>query len=221
LDRLNVFISSRTKELHDERLFVKTAITDLLNDFVYVFIFEEDSVATTDSPEIVYSDKVRKCDIYIGIFREEYSEPTEKEYLIAIENEKVILIFVSSYDIKKRDEKLQILLKELEKHNYKTFENIMNLRTQVLRSIANYLVTSLPSKNIFKNMSVRNNIIEFSKESIDAIPKQVKTNPLDADAWYFRGNTLGHMGRSDEAIESYDKATRAREKSKQKSSRDN
>ena len=131
----------------------------------------------------------------------------------------------------------------------------MDLRTQVLRSIANYLVTSLPSKNIFKNMSVRNNIIEFSKESIDAIPKQVKTNPLDADAWYFRGNVQANMGRSEEAVESYDKAvainpdhadawyfrgntlahmnkdqvavesydkaTRAREKSKQKSSRDN
>lgn len=69
MDRLNVFISSRTKELHDECLFVKTASTDLLNDFVYVFIFEEDSLAMTDSPEIVYSDKVRKCDIYIGIFR--------------------------------------------------------------------------------------------------------------------------------------------------------
>ena len=91
MDRLNVFISSRTKELHDECLFVKTASTDLLNDFVYVFISEEDSVGTTDSPEIVYSYKVRKCDIYIG--------PTEKEYRIAIENEKVILIFVSSYDI--------------------------------------------------------------------------------------------------------------------------
>jgi cytochrome c-type biogenesis protein CcmH/NrfG len=70
-------------------------------------------------------------------------------------------------------------------------------------------------------MSVRNNIIEFSKESIDAIPKQVKTNPLDADAWYFRGNVQANMGRSEEAVESYDKATRAREKSKQKSSRDN
>jgi len=129
---------------------------------------------------------------------------------------------VSSYDIKKRDEKLQILLKELEKHDYKTFEIIiMDLMTQVLRRIANYLVTSLPSKNIFKNMSVRNNIIEFSKESTDAIPKQVKTNPLDADAWYFRGNTLAHMNKDQEAVESYDKATRAREKSKQKSSRDN
>ena len=70
-------------------------------------------------------------------------------------------------------------------------------------------------------MSVQNNIIEFSKESIDAIPKKVKTNPLDADAWYFRGNVQANMGRSDEAIEFYDKATRAREKSKQKSSRDN
>ena len=128
---------------------------------------------------------------------------------------------MSSYDIKKRDEKLQILLKELEKRNHKTFENIMDLRTQILRRIANYLVTSLPSKNIFKNMSVRNDIIEFSKESIDAIPKQVKTNPLDTDAWYFRGNVQANMGRSDEVVESYDKATRAREKSKQKSSRDN
>jgi cytochrome c-type biogenesis protein CcmH/NrfG len=63
--------------------------------------------------------------------------------------------------------------------------------------------------------------LNLVKNPIDAIPKQVKTNPLDADAWYFRGNILGHMGRSDEAIESYDKATRAREKSKQKSSRDN
>jgi cytochrome c-type biogenesis protein CcmH/NrfG len=53
------------------------------------------------------------------------------------------------------------------------------------------------------------------------LSKQVKTNPLDADAWYFRGNVQANMGRSEEAVESYDKATRAREKSKQKSSRDN
>ena len=111
-------MSSRTKELHDERLSIKTAITGLFNDFVDVFIFEEDSVATTNSSEFVYSNEVRKCDIYIGIFREEYSEPTEKECRIAIENEKEILIFISSYNIKKRDENLQILLKELEKHNH-------------------------------------------------------------------------------------------------------
>ena len=38
------------------------------------------------------------------------------------------------------------------------------------------------------------------------LSKQVKTNPLDADAWYFRGNVQANMGRSEEAVESYDKA---------------
>ncbi|MDE1729076.1 MAG: DUF4062 domain-containing protein, partial [Thaumarchaeota archaeon] len=88
MDKLKIFVSSRTKELHDERV----AIKQMLTPFGFeVFIFEDDAGARTESPSEVYQKEVNDCDLYVGIFREEHSDATEAEYRIALSASKEIL----------------------------------------------------------------------------------------------------------------------------------
>ena len=199
MQRLKVFISSRTHELHDERLAVKRKIKEFLPDLVDVFVFEEDAGAMTGSPEEAYEQEVIDSDIYVGLFREEYSKATEKEYRIAFERGKHILIFVSNYQILNRDPNLVRLLHEVEKHVDKPFDNILDLESYVHKSIGKLLVTSLLNKGLFAVRSVREDIDKLSSEMI-------VESEIDPDAWYFRGNVLAQLGRREEVIESYEKA---------------
>ena len=101
MERLNLFVSSKTDELREERKKIKSYFQIESFD---VFVFE-DSEARTESVEEVYKEQVLKCDIYIGVFKQKYSHATEEEYELASQNQKEILIYIAN-DGKKREPEL-------------------------------------------------------------------------------------------------------------------
>lgn len=136
--KLRVFVSSRTQELHNERTSIKDNLTEL--DFE-TFIFELDAGARTEPTEIVYRQEVLDCHIYVGIFREEYSKPTEEEYRLALATNKEILIYVNSYNIRNRDPSLTTFLDELKlKHTMRVFDNSKELEQKVREDITRVLI---------------------------------------------------------------------------------
>lgn len=148
MKKLVAFVSSRTNELHNERITIKNA----LNDFDFnTFIFEDDAGARTESTREVYQEEVDGCHIYIGIFREEYSKPTEEEYDIAYKKNKEILIYLSDFNIKKQDEKLTNLLNKIkQRHSIQKFNDVKDLenkiKTDVARLLAKKFLESIEGK---------------------------------------------------------------------------
>lgn len=138
MDKLKIFISSRTKELHNERV----AIKQVLAPFGFeVFLFEDDVGARTESVPEVYRKEVSECDLYIGIFREEHSEATEEEYKIALSQGKEILIYISDYNVTKKHDGLNALLTQMKsKHSIETFTDSKELEKFIKRDITNLLV---------------------------------------------------------------------------------
>ena len=83
-----IFISSVQKELATERRALKDYIhgDPLLRRFFEVFLFE-DLPASDRRADAVYLDEVGRCDIYVGLFGDEYGfedaegiSPTHREF---------------------------------------------------------------------------------------------------------------------------------------------
>jgi hypothetical protein len=91
---INVFVSSKTVEFARERKVIKEELEGLSKS-IKVFIFENDARPSSKKPDEVYRDKVSRCHIYIGLFRNEYSKPTLDEYNIALSNNKERLIYIN------------------------------------------------------------------------------------------------------------------------------
>ena len=145
---IKIFISSVQKEFSQERSILSNYIrTDaLLGKFFNVFIFEE-SPAQSSSAQDVYLDQVRKCDIYLGIFGNEYGNidaegifPTEREYDFASQLCKTRLIFIKNNLTTNRDEREKALIIKAENEVVrKSFQDINSLRTAVYASLIHYL----------------------------------------------------------------------------------
>ncbi|EIJ64956.1 pentapeptide repeat protein [Candidatus Nitrosopumilus salaria BD31] len=170
--KLRVFISSKTQELHDARMSIK----ECLKPFNFeVFIFEDDAGARTESSEEVYRTEVSECDIYIGLFREDHSEPTEEEYDIANKNKKEILCYISEYNINQRDKKLdQFIGKIRENNTYDTFDNVKELEQKIQSDMAKLL-----AKKFIEAQKIPNKTSVFGdKETIqEYLQKICTTNP--------------------------------------------
>lgn len=86
--RLKVFVSSVQKELAAERRAVRDFVEGdvLLRRFFDVFLFE-DLPASDRRADEFYLEEVDRCDIYVGLFGNEYSSedsegcsPTKREF---------------------------------------------------------------------------------------------------------------------------------------------
>jgi hypothetical protein len=97
-----IFISSVQKELQQERFALRDYICGdaLLRKQFDVFLFE-DLPASDRKADDVYLQMVEKCDVYVGIFGNEYGKPnasglspTEREYKIARDKSKYRIILV-------------------------------------------------------------------------------------------------------------------------------
>ena len=86
--KYKIFVSGVQKELKEERYAVKHLLAGnvLLKEYFKVFLFE-DSPAKSKSAKTAYVNEVRKADIYLGIFGNEYGavggnnmSATELEY---------------------------------------------------------------------------------------------------------------------------------------------
>ena len=143
-----IFISSVQKEFQDARRALKDFIhgDPLLRRFFEVFLFE-DLPASDRRVDNVYLDEVDRCDIYIGIFGNDYGtedsegiSPTEREFNRATEKKKTRLIFVREGAAKKRNSKVVRLIKRIESQLIRrSFGDTPDLTTAVYASLVDYL----------------------------------------------------------------------------------
>src|SRR5262245_40191659 len=112
-----IFLGSVQKELAPERRALKDYIQGdpLLGRFFEVFRFE-DLPASDRRADEVYLTEVDRCDIYIGLFGQDYGfedasglSPTESEFVRATEGGKERLLFVMGADDAGRHQKMQKL----------------------------------------------------------------------------------------------------------------
>ncbi len=117
---MKIFISSVQAELAGERRAVKAFIENdpLLHRFFKVFLFE-DLPASDRRADAVYISELDRCDLYLGIFGYDYGfedsdgkSPTEREFDHATETGKPRLIYVKGSDDKRRNPKMQSLIRK-------------------------------------------------------------------------------------------------------------
>lgn len=117
---LRIFISSVQKELAADRRALKDYIhgDPLLRRFFEVFLFE-DLPASSRRADAVYLDEVARCDVYLGLFADEYGHedadgisPTRREFTHASQLGKPRLIFVKGADDAGKHAKMRTLIRQ-------------------------------------------------------------------------------------------------------------
>ncbi len=117
---MKIFISSVQKEFATERkaLAAYLAGDPLLRRFFECFLFE-DQPAADQRADQCYLDEVDRCDIYLGIFGNDYGRedagglsPTHREFNRATEKGKPRLIYVKGADDRNRHPKMSALLND-------------------------------------------------------------------------------------------------------------
>jgi len=146
MQRKKIFISSVQSEFAEERqmLFEYLTTDALLGKFFETFIFENVQ-ALNANPANIFINEVERCDIYIGLFGQQYGfednegiSPTEREFDIATKQNKVRLIFLKN--VQTRNEKEILFIKKVEKELIrKTFYDIEELKIAVYSSLVRYL----------------------------------------------------------------------------------
>jgi len=137
-DKLDVFLSSAQEEFKNERKTLSTKIFRM--PFLNCVLLEERG-ADSVSVEEASIKGVRECDIYIGIFGNQYSELTVKEYREAIKRRKLCLNYVkrtSNLDSKLQDFIDEELRPQFKYHEFRSRKNLYvqveaNLREQLSR----------------------------------------------------------------------------------------
>jgi predicted HTH transcriptional regulator len=106
LTPVRIFISSVQKEFSRERAALRDYLQGdaLMRRFFEVFLFEDVPAADRRTDDL-YLDEVRRCDIYVGLFGNDYGSenagglsPTEREFDLATAEGKYRLIYVRGTD---------------------------------------------------------------------------------------------------------------------------
>jgi predicted HTH transcriptional regulator len=120
MKKRRVFISSVQKEFEAERAALRDYLHSdpLLRRFFDVFLFE-DLPASDRRTDEVYLEEVAACDLYVGLFGNEYGyedeagvSPTEYEFNKATELGKPRLVYVKGADDKAKHPKMQALIRQ-------------------------------------------------------------------------------------------------------------
>jgi predicted HTH transcriptional regulator len=118
---MKIFVSSVQKEFAAERqaLAAYLAGDPLLRRFFDTFLFERDVPASDRRPDAVYLDEVRACDLYLGLFGEDYGSenpaglsPTHLEFNEATRLGKARLVFVKGATDDAKHPKMRALLRD-------------------------------------------------------------------------------------------------------------
>ncbi|MGO8683138.1 MAG: DUF4062 domain-containing protein [Thermoleophilia bacterium] len=143
-----IFISSVQKELAAERRALKDYIRGdpLLGRFFDVFLFE-DLPASGRGADEVYLKEVDRCDVYLGLFGNEYGyedakglSPTEREFDRATATGKERLIFVKGDKDSARHPKMQVLVRKAGAQLIRRrFAETADLTDAVYASLVDYL----------------------------------------------------------------------------------
>lgn len=120
MNPLRIFLSSVQKEFTVERAALRDYLRGdaLMRRFFEVFLFEEVPAADRRADSL-YLDEVDRCDIYIGLFGDEYGfedaegvSSTHREFARATERNKPRLIFVKGASDTGRHPKMQALIRQ-------------------------------------------------------------------------------------------------------------
>ncbi len=167
-----VFVSSVQKEFEEERRAIKYY---LLNDPLFklfitdVFLFE-DTPAQDQQADKVYLSEVERCDIYIGLFGNEYGyvnsksvSPTEREFNKATEKNKYRIIFVKGQKDTDRHPKMRALIRKAgDQLIRRRFIGKTDLISALYASLIDYLkqrglLSALPFDESYKSgVSIKN-----------------------------------------------------------------
>jgi len=144
-----VFISSVQKEFKRQRRMLADYIRAdaLLGRFFEVFLFE-DIPADGKRADDVYLDEVKLCDVYLGIFGDEYGtqdsggkSATHREFEQATSSGKHRLIFVKGAGDADKHAGMQALVKLAgEQAIRRRFVTSIELQTGVYASLVQYLI---------------------------------------------------------------------------------
>ncbi|MDP2816113.1 MAG: ATP-binding protein, partial [Rectinemataceae bacterium] len=194
--RLKIFVSSPLKEFAQVRRDLKTFLLGdaVLHRFISkVFLFEELPSKDRHADE-VYREEVEQCDIYLGIFGNEYGNedeegvsPTEREYDCAAKRRKTRLIYVWGVDDKKRHPKMQKLIKRASGELIRRrIENFSALTSEVYNSLVDVLdgMGALRVPPFDKTACDGAGISELSRKRIDWFLKIARSErgfPLKSD----------------------------------------
>jgi ATP-dependent DNA helicase RecG len=117
---LRLFVSSVQKELAAERAALHDWLrgNPLMRRFFESFLFERAPAADRRADEL-YLDEVARCDVYVGLFGNEYGaedaeglSPTEHEFDHATSLHKTRLVFVKGDDDRAREPKMLALVRK-------------------------------------------------------------------------------------------------------------
>ncbi|MBR5037852.1 MAG: DUF4062 domain-containing protein [Prevotella sp.] len=143
---IRIFISSVQVEFASERKRLCNYIRQdaLLGRFFIPFIFEE-LPALNASAQEAYLTEASQCDIYLGLYGEQYGyedhdgiSPTEREYDVATQQHKHRLIYLKN--VPTRHSKEERFIHKVEQDVVrKTFDTYDDLRTAVYTSLVRYL----------------------------------------------------------------------------------
>ncbi len=144
-----IFISSVQKELAAERRALKDYIhgDPLLRCFFEVFLFE-DLPASDKRADAVYLDEVARCDVYVGLFGDDYGfedaegvSPTQREFAHATQLRKQRLIFVKGADDTARHPKMRALIRQAGNELIRRrFATVAELIAGIYASLVRYLL---------------------------------------------------------------------------------
>src|SRR6476660_3778231 len=105
---LRIFVSSRMRELAEERKRIKAALERIQ---IYAWIYEDDAGARPETIRETYLDELDKADLYLGLFWRDFGAYTIDEYEHAEKRGKDRLVYEKSFDVEgKRDPRLQEFL---------------------------------------------------------------------------------------------------------------
>lgn len=144
-----VFISSRQNELQAERNALREFINiedGVLSKLFIAKTFEVDLAGRKNSVNQITKEWVRKSDVYLAMFDKGYSEPTEREYGIAIgdTDKKEFIILIRQRNLNEREPELNNFLARIldaeNGHSCIFFTSIKELLDKSRRALLEYAV---------------------------------------------------------------------------------
>ena len=207
--RKAIFLSSVQKELQAERRAVKDFIQNdpLLRKFFDVFLFE-DLPAIDRKANDVYLEEVEICDVYIGLFGNEYGSedsegisPTEREFDLATKKGKPRLIFVKGNNDKLRQSRIAKLIQKVGSQLIRRrFDSLPDLTSGVYASLIEYMescgdIRMLPFDAAACTKATMNDIPHEKIRSFLELAKQERNYPLSIKI--SREKALSHLNLLD------------------------
>ena len=176
MQRKKVFISSVQAEFAEERQVLFDYLTSdaLLGRFFEAFIFEN-IPALNATPQSVFIDKAANCDIYIGIFGQQYGfedsngvSPTEREFDAATQANKIRLIYIKQSDTDRQPKEMALIRKAENVVVRRSFGTPDELKIAVYASLVNYLVENeiIRTTPFDATFNVKATMADLSEEKI-------------------------------------------------------